>query len=196
MSYDGINWNSDIQGGNSLLSIVYAKNKFVVVGQNGRRVLSVDGINWTNDITGGTDLRGITYGNDIFVAVGNDGRTIISSDGIIYISTEIDEVYGGQIYAINPDGTLRWRKIITNLNSASSPSIAEDGTIYIGSWWITEGEGGFGCLSAFNDFTGSNNPPDPPIFDGPSALFFLDPACVIDVKAVDSDMHPVKLILP
>jgi outer membrane protein assembly factor BamB len=119
----------------------------------------------------------------------------VSADGIIYISTEIDEVYGGQIYAINNDGSLRWRKIISNVNSASSPSISEDGTIYVGSWWITEGEGGFGCLHALNEFTGANHPPESPTFDGPPNLFFLDPACVIDVKAVDPDMHPVKLIL-
>jgi outer membrane protein assembly factor BamB len=57
----------------------------------------------------------------------------ISADGIIYIGTAIGQAVGGQIYAINPDGTLRWRKKIANNNVIGSPAIDENGTVYVGS---------------------------------------------------------------
>ena len=61
----------------------------------------------------------------------------VSADGIIYIGTHIGDAKGGDIIAINPDGTERWRKIIATQSVGSSPSIAEDGTVYIGSWYDT-----------------------------------------------------------
>jgi outer membrane protein assembly factor BamB len=36
------------------------------------------------------------------------------------------------LYAINPDGTLKW-KYLTGSAMESSPAIASDGTIYVGS---------------------------------------------------------------
>jgi len=57
----------------------------------------------------------------------------ISVEGIIYVSTCIgDGIEGGDLIAINSDGTLRWRKKIADKYIHSSPSIAEDGTVYIG----------------------------------------------------------------
>jgi outer membrane protein assembly factor BamB len=85
----------------------------------------------------------------------------ISADGIIYIGTRIYEVKGGHIYALNPDGTLRWRKMIADENVHSSPSIGEDGTVYIGSWWDYGGR-----IHAFKEWSGSNNPPSKPILSG------------------------------
>jgi outer membrane protein assembly factor BamB len=93
----------------------------------------------------------------------------ISSDGIIYIGTSYgpSRISGGQIYAINPDGTLRWRKKITTVYTDSSVAIAEDGTIYIGSASISEvpNQGSFGYLHAFNEVT-SNEPPHNPEYAG------------------------------
>ncbi len=57
----------------------------------------------------------------------------ISADGTIYFGTNIGEVGGGEIIAVNPDGTEKWRKKIANYWVESSPCIAEDGTVYIGS---------------------------------------------------------------
>ncbi len=115
----------------------------------------------------------------------------VSADGIIYIGTEIDEVYAGQIYAINPDGSLRWLKRIANANVASSPSITEDGTIYIGSWWSTEYDGPYGCISAINEFTGTNHPPETPTISGRSKI---EPGDVyqLDMVTTDPDLHPSK----
>ena len=93
----------------------------------------------------------------------------ISADGIIYIGTHIGETSGGDIIAINPDGTERWRKLIANDWVYSSPSIAEDGTVYIGSSstkMIDEGYVLFvGYIHAFGPID-SNGSPGPPSITG------------------------------
>jgi outer membrane protein assembly factor BamB len=60
----------------------------------------------------------------------------ISADGTIYFGTNIGDAGGGEIIAVNPDGTERWRKMIAKNWVESSPSIAEDGTVYIGSTYM------------------------------------------------------------
>ncbi len=55
------------------------------------------------------------------------GSPAIGSDGTIYIGSNDKNVY-----AINPDGTLKW-KYTTGNYIYGSPAIGSDGTIYIGS---------------------------------------------------------------
>jgi len=87
----------------------------------------------------------------------------ISADGTIYVGTNIGNMDGGEIIAINPDGTERWRKRIANDWVESSPSIAEDGTVYIGcAYAMSEG-----YLHAFGNPT-SNEPPSIPTITGPT----------------------------
>ncbi|HEC77975.1 MAG TPA: T9SS type A sorting domain-containing protein [candidate division WOR-3 bacterium] len=52
---------------------------------------------------------------------------VIGEDGTIYFGSQ-----DGNLYAINPDGTLKWT-YGTNGAIQSSPAIGADGTIYIGS---------------------------------------------------------------
>ncbi|KYK22871.1 hypothetical protein AYK21_03450 [Thermoplasmatales archaeon SG8-52-2] len=78
----------------------------------------------------GTRKWTFNMGNDRHV---DSSSPAISSDGTIYFGTNIGETSGGEIIALNPDGTERWRKKIAGLWVESSPSIAEDGTVYIGS---------------------------------------------------------------
>ena len=98
--------------------------------------------------------------------VGSDSAHItqscpaISAEGTIYIGTQIGSVKGGDIIAINPDGTERWRKRISDEWIRSSPCIGEDGTVYIGS----QGEAG-GYLHAFGPVE-SNSPPETPSISG------------------------------
>jgi outer membrane protein assembly factor BamB len=68
-------------------------------------------VKWTFNV-GGT-MRGGTPCNSI--------------DGTIYVGTSD----GGQIIAIKPNGTEKWRKSIGTCESA--PAIGKDGTVYIGS---------------------------------------------------------------
>jgi outer membrane protein assembly factor BamB len=93
----------------------------------------------------------------------------ISADGTIYIGTHIGQTSGGDIIAINPDGTERWRKLIANNWVYSSPSIAEDGTVYIGSSSIKMIDEGYsipvGYIHAFGPID-SNEPPEPPSITG------------------------------
>ena len=56
----------------------------------------------------------------------------ISADGFIYFGITIGDGDGGEIFAVNPDGTVRWRKTIARFWVNSPSSIDEDGSIYIG----------------------------------------------------------------
>lgn len=69
----------------------------------------------------------------------------ISADGTIYVGVNIGDAAGGEILAVNPDGTEKWRKRLGTEGVQSSPSIAEDGTVYIGSDY----DMGSGYLHAF-----------------------------------------------
>jgi len=85
----------------------------------------------------------------------------ISADGTIYVGTHIGDGSGGEIIAVNPDGTERWRKQIALDWVDSSPCIAEDGTVYIGS----TNDRSKGYLHAFGPVE-SNSPPGTPTITG------------------------------
>ena len=53
----------------------------------------------------------------------------IGSDGIIYVGGRY-EVYSYYLFAIYPNGTLKWRYYTEGLIKRCCPAIAEDGTIY------------------------------------------------------------------
>ncbi|MDH7507233.1 MAG: PQQ-binding-like beta-propeller repeat protein [Candidatus Thermoplasmatota archaeon] len=78
----------------------------------------------------------------------------ISADGTIYFGT----YDGGELIAVNPDGTLKWREYIGG-DVASAPAIGEDGTVYIGSSLLN---GGF--LHAFGSL--DPNAPSAPNING------------------------------
>ncbi|DAC72936.1 MAG TPA: hypothetical protein DSN98_02515 [Thermoplasmata archaeon] len=85
----------------------------------------------------------------------------IAAEGTIYVGVDVGETTAGEILAVNPDGTERWRKTISDEWVDSSPAIATDGTVYIGStgFWVGNGLHAFGAV-------GSNLPPYPPIISG------------------------------
>lgn len=85
----------------------------------------------------------------------------IAAEGTIYVGADVGNGVAGEIIAVNPDGTERWRKIISDELVDSSPAIAADGTVYIGSTGIIFGNG----LHAFGSID-SNMPPNPPTIDG------------------------------
>ena len=58
----------------------------------------------------------------------DEGPTI-DGEGIVYFSG------GRYLYALYPNGTLKWKYKLGGIILGSSPAIAEDGTIYIGSWY-------------------------------------------------------------
>jgi outer membrane protein assembly factor BamB len=56
-----------------------------------------------------------------------NGSPAIGADGTIY--SGCDQF----LYAVNADGTLKWKFVLGDLIQSSSPAIGSDGTIYIGS---------------------------------------------------------------
>ena len=97
------------------------------------------------------------------------GRTIRgatpchSLEGIIYFGTYIGSDSGGEIIAVNPDGTERWREKIANRHVDSAPAIGSDGTIYVGSACSTPGDY-CGYLHAFGKI--DPNAPTAPSING------------------------------
>jgi outer membrane protein assembly factor BamB len=116
----------------------------------------------------GTKKWSFDLGTDRYVG---DSSPAISSDGTIYIGVNIGNGKSGELIAINPDGSERWRSgNICNEAVSSSPAIGEDGTVYICSASDEETRPGavtgVGYLHAFNTF--DPNAPDAPIINGSS----------------------------
>jgi outer membrane protein assembly factor BamB len=58
---------------------------------------------------------------------------IIGNNGTLYFGGNFGDL-PWYIIAVNPDGSEKWRYKTGGLIMGSSPAIAEDGTVYIGSW--------------------------------------------------------------
>ncbi len=110
----------------------------------------------------------------------------ISADGTIYVGTHIYDVSAGEIIAVNPDGTERWRKMISLHWVDSSPCIGEDGTVYIGSTY----DQGKGYLHAFGPVE-SNSPPGTPTITG-TVNGTLREEYWYRVASIDPDNNPVS----
>jgi outer membrane protein assembly factor BamB len=67
-----------------------------------------------------------------YIQLGVDGSPVIAADGTIYVAAG-----DGYLYAINPDGTEKWKSSVgafdTFGNTGSSPAVGADGTIYVQS---------------------------------------------------------------
>jgi len=73
----------------------------------------------------------------------------ISAEGTIYVGILLGEAAGGEIIAVNPNGTEKWRSNkIADERIQSSPCIGKDGTVYIGSTSLVNGID-YGYLHAF-----------------------------------------------
>ncbi len=123
-------------------TIYIGYNDFYAIYPNGTR-------RWTFDLGSQRHIQG--------------SSPAISDNGIIYVGVEIGKNAGGEIIAINPNGTERWRKRIADEWVHSSPSIGEDGTVYIGSGDTIAS----GYLHAFGTVE-DNEPPTPPAITGPT----------------------------
>jgi outer membrane protein assembly factor BamB len=123
------------------------------------------------------------------------GRTIvdsspaISADGTIYIGTHINELDGGEIIAVNPDGTERWRKQIALDFIDSSPCIGKDGSVYIGSFYDYYR----GYLHAFGPVE-SNSPPGTPTLTG-TINGTVREEYWYRISSVDPDNNPVTCLI-
>ncbi|MBI5676015.1 MAG: PQQ-like beta-propeller repeat protein [Nitrospirae bacterium] len=67
-----------------------------------------------------------------FQVEGTPSSPAIGADGTIYLPTGwLNGDTIGYLYAINPDGTQKWRYQFEGLPSNTTPAIAADGTIYV-----------------------------------------------------------------
>jgi outer membrane protein assembly factor BamB len=110
----------------------------------------------------------------------------ISADGTIYVGVEIGNRAGGEIIAVNSDGTERWRKNIGNRWVDSSPCIGEDGTVYVGS-------SDWGYLHAFGPVE-SNEPPGTPTISG-ETNGWAGRSYWYTFKSIDPDRNPISFYI-
>jgi len=120
------------------------------------------------------------------------GTPCHSADGTIYFGTVIGSYQGGEIIAVNADGTEKWRKGICDMRIEFAPLIVEDGTVYIGSSSDDDGDG-YGHLHAFGSVE-NNNPPNDPTIDGPLEgnagwTYWYR------FRASDPDNHPITYLI-
>jgi PQQ-like domain len=99
-------------------------------GSLGQAALATDGTIYVGD------SESVLYAVDSsgskkwqFDATGSvTGSPVIDSEGVVYFSA------GDAVYAVNPDGSLKWRfSPIPHIYFYTGPTLAADGTLYVGS---------------------------------------------------------------
>ena len=148
-------------------TIYIGRNKLYAIYPNGTK-------KWTFDL-----------GTDRWVAKSSPA---ISADGTIYFGTNIGDTNGGDIIAVNSDGTERWRKKIATDWVDSSPCIAEDGTVYIGSTY--DSAWGYGYLHAFGPVESNTSPQTPTISGETNGK--IGEEYEYKLSAVDPDNNPIS----
>ncbi|MCC2667650.1 MAG: hypothetical protein K0Q72_121 [Armatimonadetes bacterium] len=87
-SKDGENWSDmrEIAGKNVLRRVAWGKDRFVGVGDRGRRATSADGFAWEDvpDVKAVDTLVDVAFGNGVFVGVGLHGLRMTSPDGVTW----------------------------------------------------------------------------------------------------------------
>ena len=150
-SEDGQTWSelTPISGKNMLRRVCFGNDRFVAVGDRGRRAASPDGKEWTDapNVKAIDTLIDVTFGNGIFVGVGLHGLRMSSEDGVkwserlageegehinsvLWTGDRFVAVGQGATY-ISPDG-LKWDRH----PNKNAPLIAVYGNgQFIGSHW-------------------------------------------------------------
>jgi outer membrane protein assembly factor BamB len=65
--------------------------------------------------------------------IGTDGTIYVGNDDTVSSGGGQSAAGGGNLYAVNPDGTLKWKLPINGSTQRISPAIGPDGSIYIRS---------------------------------------------------------------
>lgn len=150
-SPDGAKWSelTPIAGRNMLRRCVWGNDRFVAVGDRGRRAASPDGLKWidTPDVKAIDTLIDVTYGAGVFIGVGLHGLRMTSEDGVKWserLSGEEGEHINSAIWTgerfvavgqgatyLSPDGR-QWERILNK----NAPLIAVYGLgQFIGANW-------------------------------------------------------------
>ena len=169
-------WKTDVGAGTSPTigqdgTIYCGYTKLYAVNPNGS-------VKWIFNPGPGRKICGSTPCND--------------ADGTIYFGTSIDDLWGGEIIAVNSDGTERWRKLISNRYIEAASCIADDGTIYV----VSKGyyDDSSACyLHAFGTVEG-NNPPEMQMLDG-TLEGEINTQYKYSFSASDPDNNPVGYLI-
>ncbi len=151
MSEDGQTWSdlTPISGKNMLRRVCFGNDRFVAVGDRGRRATSKDGKEWTDapNVRAVDTLIDVTFGRDLFVGVGLHGLRMSSEDGVKWSERLVGEEgehinsvlwTGDRFVAVGQGATyvstdgLKWER----LPNTNVPLIAVYGNgQFIGSNW-------------------------------------------------------------
>jgi photosystem II stability/assembly factor-like uncharacterized protein len=106
-SLDGVSWRTqNLPFIMRVAKAVYAKGKYVVVGDEGKVLFSEGGANWTmRKLDTESDLVGVAYGAGVFVALSSDGTVFRSENGTRWSKT-------GSI----SDNTLLWSSLLDSVS--------------------------------------------------------------------------------
>lgn len=150
-SEDGKTWSDvvSISGKNLLRRVCYGNDRFVAVGDRGRRARSKDAKDWTDtpDVKAIDTLIDVTFGNGLFVGVGLHGLRMSSEDGVKWSERLAGEegehinsviFFDGRFVAVgqgatyfSPDGR-KWERV----PNTNAPLIAVAGKgMFVGSNW-------------------------------------------------------------
>jgi outer membrane protein assembly factor BamB len=67
-----------------------------------------------------------------FMVIGTPGSPAVAPDGTVYLPTGMPSIdAGGLLYAINPDGTQKWRVPLAGPPGSTAPAVGLDGTVYV-----------------------------------------------------------------
>jgi outer membrane protein assembly factor BamB len=94
-----------------------------------------------------------------------EGTPCNSLDGTIYFGTYASN--GGDLIAVNPNGTERWRIHLASGYIMSAPAIGSDGTVYVGSYNDGTPPYSYGYLHAIGPL--DPDAPSAPVIDGPTS---------------------------
>jgi len=111
-SLDGVSWRiQNLPFAMRVSKAVYAEGKYVVVGDEGKVLLSEGGANWImHKLDTGSDLVGVAHGAGAFIALSKDGAVFRSENGIRWsrtgfighntlLQTDSESLFSGLTYA-------------------------------------------------------------------------------------------------
>lgn len=138
--------------------IAYGADRFVVVGNSGRILVSENGLDWKDKMTGSPnlDLSSIAYGNGVFVAGGgglSDSPLFVSDDGgenwspiaIGNQSTVEGIIFANGIFVAV--GRANDGSVVLTSSDGVNWIIREEGTDFCGLTGVTYGNGAFVAVS-------------------------------------------------
>jgi hypothetical protein len=155
LSEDGVKWSDyiNLPGKNILRRLAWGNDRFVGVGDRGRRSMSKDGREWKDveKVKAIDTLVDVAYGKGLFVGVGLHGLRMYSEDGLTWsdrISGEEGEhlnsicFTGDRFVAVAPGGTYTsddgraWQRT----PNTNAPTIAAHGKVngqdvFVGAAW-------------------------------------------------------------